>query len=454
MNVRSSTLYFIGAISWLVITGLGAMNLRTYLLNEGSIKFDEIYYFMLTLHGDSGMIAFVSFSSLAISIFLIEKYYSLNYKILNSLFIIANIGIIIYFLGGPIIGWYMLYPLSTQSFNFIGIYGKYFWISYLGIFIYCISIETCSVYLWKKSNNLIFITLSLMIFSIPFLGATMILYILSIVKGISVSPIITSFTFWEYGSPDTYFLTFSVFALLYYIFKPFSTKWTLWSKYPLMILPFLIFANHLQTWPINPIVREASDFFTIILTGFLAILFFNLIIPLFKTTINSTIEFLGVITLGGFLISSIFSIILPFNFFDPIFHNTYYVVGSFHSIIWNFLITGFFLGFYIFTTNLEEKKELKNENVILKTSLITWLISSTILSYLMMYSGYEGLIRREVIFPSKFLPSMDLMTAFAFIAVTAISLAFSIELSKLISVKIKKIEYKKFQAKIMNKIRH
>ncbi len=442
MRMRSLNIYFLGAIIWLAITGLGAMNLRTYLVNEGSIKFDEMYYFMLTLHGDSGMIPFIGFSSLGISIFLIEKNKEINNKLLNVLFIFANMGMIIYFLGGPIIGWYMLYPLSVQSFNFIGIYGKDFWISYIGILIYCISMETSSVYLWKKSSHLVFIALTLMIFSLPFLGATMVLYILSAIKGISFLPLITSLLFWEFGSPDTYFLTFSVFALLYSIFKSFSYKWLSWSKFPLIIFPFLIFANHLQTWPLNPLIREMSDFSTIILSGFLGILVLNLIIPIFKNTISYTTEFIGLITLMGFIISSIFSLILPFNFFDPIFHNTYYVVGSFHSIIWDFLITGFFLGFYlVFSNKMNRKKD-----TLIKVSLLTWIISSTILSYIMMYAGYQGLIRREVIFPSDFLNTMYFMTGLAFIAVTSISLGFSVIISEILSnVKIRKVKTEKIQ---------
>ncbi|BDC18692.1 hypothetical protein HS5_15820 [Acidianus sp. HS-5] len=155
--------------------------------------------------------------------------------------------------------------------------------------------------------------------------------------------------------------------------------------------------------------------------------------------------------MSGFSISTIFSVVLPFNFIDPILHNTYYVAGSFHSIIWDFLITGFFLGFYMFVSTFEVKKIVKEH--LLKASILTWLISSTILSYIMMVAGYEGLIRREVVFSQKFLVLMDLMSTFAFIAVFGIGLAFSIEISKLImSIKIKKVKGKKIM-KVVEKLR-
>ncbi|AWR96945.1 hypothetical protein DFR86_04800 [Acidianus sulfidivorans JP7] len=463
-RIRSSLLYFLTSLAWLGITGIGAMNLRTYLLNEGSIKFDEVYYFFLTLHGDAGMIGFIQFATLSIIIFFLEKNkINLKSSLLSILLILMNSGLIVYFAGGPIVGWYMLYPLATQSFNFIGVYGNnYFWISYLGILIESISVEITSIYLFLKmiknklsyiSSVFPFISAVLMIFAVPFLSVVSILYIINATYSFNFSPILSASLFWEYASPSTYFLTFSIFGVLFYIFKPYSERWINWIKYPLIIFPFTIFANHLQTWPINADLREFSDFCSIILSGFLGIIFLDLVIPLFNDRKYDFTKILGILCLLGFLTSS-FSFVLPFNFVDPIFHNTYYVVGSFHSIIWDFLITGFTLAFYLL---VEDKKISINEkmlNNLILLGLVLWELSSTAIAVVMMDDGYSGLIRREILIPKIFMPSMILISSLAFIAISSIGLTYSVIISELIlSVKAERVK-KAERKNIINVIRN
>ncbi|BFH73911.1 hypothetical protein SJAV_18550 [Sulfurisphaera javensis] len=120
-KIRASMLYFLTAIAWLGITGIGAMNIRTYLINEGSMNFDEIYYFFLTLHGDARMIAFIQFSSLAIILFFLERsQIKTSFKLLTLSLIFTNLGLLLYFLGGPIVGWYKLFQLLLNKSEFQG----------------------------------------------------------------------------------------------------------------------------------------------------------------------------------------------------------------------------------------------------------------------------------------------------------------------------------------------
>ncbi|BBG23411.1 hypothetical protein IC006_0695 [Sulfuracidifex tepidarius] len=425
-EIDPRVLYFLGGISWLGITGVGAMNLRTYLLNEGSENFDGVYYFMLTLHGDSGMIAFVEFSAIALILYLnkIEG----RKTIMNVTFLTSNLGLLIFFLGGPITGWYMLYPLSVQPISFIGIYQDY-WISYVGLLIESFSMEICSLYLFTKAKGFSRIPAALMTFSIPFLALVSLLYILAS-NGYSFPPLIVDTLFWEYGSPATYFLTYSIIALLYSSMRSYSERWRKWTVIPLAVLPFMIFANHLQTWPIPDWVRELSDFSTMFLTGFLGITFLNMVIPITTERGRSIKDFLNKVTLLGFAVSSAPSVILPFSFFDPEVHDTYFVVGSFHSIVWDFLVLGFLACFASFVS---DRVEIGKGETLVKVGALTWLGSSTLLSYVMMAAGLYGLIRREIHFPLVFIPYMDLMSWLAFIALSGISLAFSVLLIRLAS---------------------
>ncbi len=419
--MRVKALYFLVSISWLGIAGMGAMNLRTYLLNSGSIKFDEVYYLMLTLHGDAGMMAFVAFASISLLVYLEGE--GLNERLLLSTLIASNAGLLVYFLGGPIVGWYMLYPLSVQGFNFIGVYGKYFWLSYVGLMVFSASMEVASLHLLRRSKAVLtFATSALMSVAMPFLFATSALYVASATLKLSLSPLLTASLFWEYASPDTYFLTYAVFATVSVVVRPFSERWLRWSKYPLVVLPMLVFANHLQTWPIPVAIRDFSDYSTLVLSGFLALLFVDFALPLGRP--SSIKEFLAGVTLIGFALSSILSLVLPFEFSDPAFHNTYYVVGSFHAIVLDFLVTGFFFSFFL---------AYGKEERLIRSSMLVYVASATALSYLMAFAGYEGLIRREVIFPGRFFPYMYAMSGLAFVAVSSISLSFAVVIGDALS---------------------
>ncbi len=413
-RVISSTLYFLGGISWLAVTGIGALNLRTYLLSEGSIKFDSIYYTFLTLHGDAGMIAFVEFSTIAILLYLLK---GLSGRILNLTFLVSNLGLVLFFLGAPLTGWYLTYPLSTQSISFMGVYGNTYWVSYVGLLLECISMEITSVYVLRRSHGFLRIPSALMVFSIPFLGTVSVVNTLGSL-GYSFPPLVVNLLFWEYGSPATYFLTLAVFAFLYSKTEAYSVRWTKWSMIPFLVLPFLASADHLQTWPLPVWVRELSDYSSVLLSGLMAINFLNLVIPMKKT--DPLLE----MVILGFALATFPSLILPFLGVDQVVHNTYYVVGSFHSIIWDFLVLGFLASFAYYVK--DELKE-KEERLVLLGG-VTWLTSSTLLSYLMMYLGYEGLLRREVIFPAKFLPYELSMSLLALTAVGGLSLSFSVPL--------------------------
>ncbi|EWG06649.1 MAG: quinol oxidase subunit A [Candidatus Aramenus sulfurataquae] len=148
---------------------------------------------------------------------------------------------------------------------------------------------------------------------------------------------------------------------------------------------------------------------------------------------SSIKEFLAGVTLIGFALSLSISLVLPFEFSDPAFHNTYYVVGSFHAIALEFLVTDFFSSFFL--AYGKEERLIRS-----RSSMLVYVASATALSYLMAFAGYEGLIRREVIFPGRLFHYMYAMSGLAFVVVSSISLSFAVVIGDALSRYLKRVD--------------
>ncbi|WP_150111428.1 cbb3-type cytochrome c oxidase subunit I [Candidatus Acidianus copahuensis] len=429
---RIRFLYLIGSVFWLALIGIGAMNMRTYLESQGSIKFDEIYYFFLTFHGDSGFFIFIEIATVFLVLYISHlRGQELGGRLLSLLFWTANIGAVIYFLGGPITGWYLQYPLSLQPGSFIGIYGIDYWISYVGIIIISVSFSILGLRLFKVVRDTILRTSSILMgITEPFLGIVAVIDIVGIF-GKTLSAIIPTSVFWIFGSSSDYYMTYATFGLLYYFIpyygsRPISEKWVKWFSLPLLILPILSFSSDLLTWPIPVPLKIMGVISSYLLSGFLGLLIINLIKSLNMYKLGDVKSFFSLLCYIGFIISAIPSLLLPEPFLDTFFHNTYYVVGSFHSIIWDFLIVGLMTGLVSFAE--ERRKYSESETILLNLGIILWSITSTVLAYLMMEVGYFGLIRREIIYSPGFKPIMVFMSFLAYDALTSITLVVSIPL--------------------------
>jgi len=98
-------LYLLGSVFWLAVSGIAAMNLRTYLTYDlNSPQVGVIYYTLLTLHGWAGIFGFVNMAPAAIIAFSMykSKLSIVHTKQMTILFWLANIFLALALIGGQI----------------------------------------------------------------------------------------------------------------------------------------------------------------------------------------------------------------------------------------------------------------------------------------------------------------------------------------------------------------
>lgn len=124
----------------------------------------------------------------------------------------------------------------------------------------------------------------------------------------------------------------------------------------------------------------------------------------------------ALVALIGFILAGLQALILPLNPLNVIVHNTYYVVGHFHLMIWTIIVVGYVsILLDMLTTKMNGATLTNLSSGMISGGIIMWTIGAFLLGYTMSYAGYEGLIRRWVAYPVRFLPYMDAMTFFAII---------------------------------------
>ncbi|NON61126.1 cytochrome B6, partial [Acidianus sp. DSM 29099] len=112
------SLLFTGAtIAWLAVLGSAMLGFRTILLTPHLVPGPNyspasLYYFLVTMHGQVGMMIVVEDLTLAVFAYALYKAKMgiIHKKTMMIAFLLLNIPMIFYFAGGPLMGWYMYPP--------------------------------------------------------------------------------------------------------------------------------------------------------------------------------------------------------------------------------------------------------------------------------------------------------------------------------------------------------
>ncbi|ARM74792.1 proton pump complex quinol oxidase subunit SoxB [Acidianus manzaensis] len=450
-------LYMFGAVAWLITLGTAAMNMRTYLVySQNSPAVGPIYYTMLTIHGWSAMLGLVPDAALGIIIFSMYKsgLSVVHRRLVTSMFWISNLGLVFALFGGPDMGWYMYPPLAIEDnslFQAFRIYhGAMMGAGYLALAFNsaCGAIAALTLvidaYLTKPKDKKINIfaaygvAFSLVIaITLPALTAselwyTMAIWLPSIVK---VNPLLWVILFWFYGHPVVYYVPFPLFGALYYYIpiyakrSLFSEKWARWNIFLLAIGSMLIWVHHLQTFPLPVDLRAWITVSTLILASGSGLTVLNLGLTILTSNGYNYKDPLGLtflVALIGFIIGGVQALPLPINIINGVIHNTYYVVGHFHLIIWTLILVGF-TGVFIDllkVTNPNLNFSAKATKLML-AGIIWWTIPFVTVGYLMSAAGYLGLLRRVIAYPPMFVPYMELMSFLAEIGIPGLVVTIS-----------------------------
>ena len=449
-------LFTLGTVAWLAIVGIAAMNMRTYLVYpSNSAGIGPTYYLALTLHGWSAMFGVVPDAAFAVIAFSMykSKLSIINARKIAYLFWAANLALVFALIGGPDMGWYMYPPLAIEENSVFKAFLVYqspvlIGIAYLALAVNSICdtiipiLLLADAYATKPKGQKLEIFAAygvafaaIIALTIPALSAAEIWYALYFLAHVPVDPLLWLILFWFYGHPVVYYVPFPLFGALYYYIpkaagRPlYSEKWARWNIYLLSIGSMLIWVHHLQTFPLPVVLRLWANLMTLLLAAGSGLTVLNLGLTILLSNGYNYKDPIGLaflIALIGFILGGVQALPQPFNIVDPIIHNTYWIVGHFHLIIWTLILVGFTGVFLDLLRSSSVGFEFsRTASKLITVGLIWWTAPFMTIGYLMSYEGYLGLIRRVIAYPAFFQPFNLAISLLAEVGIPGLVLAIS-----------------------------
>jgi len=445
--------YFAGSLAWLAVVGMAAMNLRTYLTYPAnSPQVGVTYYSFLTLHGWSAMLGLVPNAALAVIAYSMYKdgLSIRRTRLMSALFWISNLGLLFALLGGPDMGWYMYPPLAIEdnsNFHAFLLYrGAMIGIAYLALALSSMAQTIATIvligdaYATKPRGQKLGIFAAygvafavIIALTLPALTAAEIWYSLYFLASVPVNTLLWLVLFWFYGHPVVYYVPFPLFGALYYYVPKFagrelfSEKWARWNIYLLAIGSMLIWVHHLQTFPIPVPVRLWINLSTLILASGSGLTVLNLGLTVLLSKGYNFRDPVGMATLMalvGFILGGVQAVPLPMFPVNPIVHNTYYVVGHFHLVIWTLILMGFTAVFLDLLRTVRPGFDYsKQTSMMINAGILLWTIPFATVGYLMSVEGYMGMLRRVIAYPTVFYPYNLAISLLAEVGIAGIVMA-------------------------------
>ncbi|EHP69156.1 heme/copper-type cytochrome/quinol oxidase, subunit 1 [Metallosphaera yellowstonensis MK1] len=445
--------YFAGSLAWLAVVGMAAMNLRTYLTYPAnSPQVGVTYYSFLTLHGWSAMLGLVPNAAIAVIAYSMYKdgLSIRRTRLMSALFWISNLGLLFALLGGPDMGWYMYPPLAIEdnsNFHAFLLYrGAMIGIAYLALALSSMAQTIATIvlvgdaYATKPRGQKLGIFAAygvafavIIALTLPALTAAELWYSLYFLASVPVNTLLWLVLFWFYGHPVVYYVPFPLFGALYYYVPKFagrelfSEKWARWNIYLLAIGSMLIWVHHLQTFPIPVLVRLWINLSTLILASGSGLTVLNLGLTVLLSKGYNFRDPVGMATLMalvGFILGGVQAVPLPMLPINPIVHNTYYVVGHFHLVIWTLILMGFTAVFLDLLRTVRPGFDYsKQTSMMINAGILLWTIPFATVGYLMSVEGYMGMLRRVIAYPTVFYPYNLAISLLAEVGIAGIVMA-------------------------------
>jgi len=445
--------YFAGSLAWLAVVGMAAMNLRTYLTYPAnSPQVGVTYYSFLTLHGWSAMLGLVPNAAIAVIAYSMYKngLSIRRTRLMSALFWISNLGLLFALLGGPDMGWYMYPPLAIEdnsNFHAFLLYrGAMIGIAYLALALNSMAQTIATIvlvgdaYATKPRGQKLGIFAAygvafavIIALTLPALTAAELWYSLYFLASVPVNTLLWLVLFWFYGHPVVYYVPFPLFGALYYYVPKFagrelfSEKWARWNIYLLAIGSMLIWVHHIQTFPIPVAVRLWINLSTLILASGSGLTVLNLGLTVLLSKGYNFRDPVGMATLMalvGFILGGVQAVPLPMFPINPIVHNTYYVVGHFHLVIWTLILMGFTAVFLDLLRTVRPGFDYsKQTSMMINAGILLWTIPFATVGYLMSVEGYMGMLRRVIAYPTVLYPYNLAISLLAEVGIAGIVMA-------------------------------
>ena len=265
----------------------------------------------------------------------------------------------------------------------------------------------------------------LILFAFPLLGSALVMLLLDRNFGTTFftvaggDPILWQHLFWFFGHPEVYILVLPPMGIVSLVLPKFSGrklfgfKFVVYSTLAIGVLSFGVWAHHMFTTGIDPRLRASFMAVSLAIAIPSAVKVFNWITTMWNGKLRLTAPMLFCIGfVQNFIIGGVTGIFLAAIPVDLILHDTYYVVGHFHFIVYGAIGFALFAGTYywfpMFTGRMYQKR-------FAHAHFWLGLVGSNLTFLAMLWLGYGGMPRRYATYLPQFVTAHQIATAGAFL---------------------------------------
>ena len=436
--------YLVTSFLFFFIGGALAEAMRTELATpEPDFLTPEVYNQFMTLHGTIMIFLWIvpagaGFANYLIPLMIGAK--DMAFPRLNALafWLVPPGGILLlssFFVGAPQAGWTSYPPLSLIS----GKWGEELWIlslllagtsSILGAFNFVTTILKMRIpdmdlfsmplFCWSMLA-----TSALILLSTPVLAAALILLSFDLIAGTSFfnpsgggDPIVYQHLFWFYSHPAVYIMILPFFGIISEVLpvharKPiFGYRAIAYSSLAICFLGLIVWAHHMFTSGTPGWLRMFFMAATMLIAVPTGIKVFSWCATLWggKLNLNTALLF-GIGFLSSFMIGGLTGIMVASVPFDIHVHDTYFIVGHFHYVLFGGSALALFSGFYHWFPKMTGR--MINEPLGKAHFILTFIGLN--LTFMPMHElGLLGMNRRIALYDIQFQPLNQLSTLGAY----------------------------------------
>jgi cytochrome c oxidase subunit I len=251
------------------------------------------------------------------------------------------------------------------------------------------------------------------ILATPIVGITMLLIVVERLFGIGVfdptkggDPLLYQHMFWIYSHPAVYIMILPAMGIISDLFPVFSRKnifgykMIAFSSLAIASVGSLVWGHHMYVSGQSDVAYIVFSLLTFLVAVPSAIKVFNWIATMYKGSIRLEAPFLFALTFVFlFTIGGLTGLFLGALASNVQLHDTYFVVGHFHYIIFGGMGFGMFAALHYWFPKMTGRMYSK------PTAVVGWLVTFVgfnVFYFLMLIMGWEGMPRRYYAYLPKF----------------------------------------------------